>query len=104
MNSNARKAFRFKLHRALPDLKDDGIKKINMLIIPPSLIPLFDVCGGFIVERVNKMTVLSTDDDGPCAPPDASDHWNASARTLSFIIFISVLSKRHFIKSVFMSV
>lgn len=33
MNSNARKAFRFKLHHGLLDLKDGGIKKINMLII-----------------------------------------------------------------------
>lgn len=33
MNSNAKKAFRFKLHHGLLDLKDDGIKKINMLII-----------------------------------------------------------------------
>lgn len=68
MNSNARKAFRFKLHRALPDLKDDGIKKINMLIIFPPY-SSFRHLRRVIVERVNKMTVLSTNDckaHGPC--------------------------------------
>lgn len=61
MNSNARKAFRFKLHRGLPDLKDDGIKKINMLIISPPY-SSFRHLRRVIVERVNKMTVLSTND------------------------------------------
>lgn len=58
MNSNARKAFRFKLHHGLLDLKDDGIKKINMLIIFLLIFFLRHPWWG-IVKRVNKMTVLS---------------------------------------------
>lgn len=56
MNSNARKAFRFKLHHGLLDLKDGGIKKINMLIIFLLIFFLRRPWWG-IVKRVNKMTV-----------------------------------------------
>lgn len=58
MNSNARKAFRFKLHHGLLDLKDGGIKKINMLIIFLLIFFLRHPWWG-IVKRVNKMAVLS---------------------------------------------
>lgn len=48
MNSNARKAFRFKLHHGLLDLKDGGIKKINMLIIFLLIFFPFDIHGGVL--------------------------------------------------------
>lgn len=48
MNSNARKAFRFKLHHGPLDLKDGSIKKINMLIIFLLIFFSFDIHGGVL--------------------------------------------------------
>lgn len=86
------KAFRFKLHRGPLDLRDDSIKKINMLIIffLPSLYSSFRHLRRVIVSLVNKMTVLSR--NGRDAPSYALDHWHGSSHSIIFIVVVIFLS------------